>query len=118
MSREIKKPNQIRESDLKDYAGDVMIDVSERKEEEESKVKVSVPEVAAAEVVAVQAAQAVSDSDVKTLSFNAWFQKVSAKNPRIKLSYKEAIQAHCLAVGLELKSTEEAYDAALKHFGL
>lgn len=115
MSREIKKPQQIREKDLKDYAGDVEIDVSFREEEEDA---VSVSRDAAAEAVAVQAIQAAAEPGVRLISFHAWFQKVSAKNPRVKISYKEAIDAHCKAVGLESQATEEAYDAALKHFGL
>lgn len=119
MAREIKKPKVISEKDLKDYAGDVIIDVSER--EDEPAAEVAMPKElahdAAAEKVAVQAAVSAT-SGVRLISFNAWFQKAMAKNPRVKLSYKEAIEAHCKAVGLEAQSTEEAFDAALSHFGL
>jgi hypothetical protein len=119
MAREIKKPAKIREQDLKDYAGDIVIEVSPAKEVKvEKSTKSTVVHDAAAEQVAVQAAKAASNPGFRLISFNAWFQKASAKNPRVKLSYKEAIEAHCKAVGLELQATEEAYDAALLHFGL
>jgi len=122
MAREIKKPASIRESDTKEFAGDVVIDVSYREpevKEEQDEAPQSVVINAAAERVAVAAAQAAATlPGVKMLSFNAWFQKVCARNPRVKLSYKEAIQAHCKAVGLDNESTEEAFDAALVNFGL
>jgi len=115
MSREIKKPAKVRESDLKDYAGDVVIDVTAKLPEAEP-LPVELPAEAAAEEAAVQAVYTAPGA--KVLSFAAWFQKALAKNPRIKLSYKEAIEAHCKAVGLSDQATEEAFDAALKHFGL
>lgn len=117
MARDIKKPAQVREKDLKEYAGDVVIDVTPRDEEAPAAEK-PVPADVAAEKVAVVAAQAAAEPKARFMSFAAWFQKASAKNPRVKLSYKEAIEAHCKAVGLEAQATEEAFDAALKHFGL
>jgi hypothetical protein len=116
MAREIKKPTKIIENELKEYAGDVVIDVTHVAPK--AKLEEAAPPSVVAEAIAVQAAQAASDSNARFISFNAWFQKVSAKNPRIKLSYREAIEAHCKAVGLDVQATEEAYDAALKHFGL
>jgi hypothetical protein len=117
MAREIKKPAKVREADLKDYAGDVVIDVTPGKEKPKAAQK-SVPQDAVAEQIQVAEAQAAAQPDVRLVSFNAWFQKATAKNPRVKLSYKEAIEAHCKAVGLPSQATEEAFDAALSHFGL
>ncbi len=122
MAREIKKPAFVREKDLKEYDGDVIIDVtprSEKKEVEEKSAPVDVIAAdAAGEQVAVAAAQAAAAPGVRLLTFNAWFQKVTAKNPKVKLSYKEAIEAHCRAVGLPDQAPADAFDAALSHFGL
>lgn len=115
MAREIKKPLSVNETDVKDYAGDIEIDVTPHDEDaapQQSHVQVLVEQV---EVAVAQAASAPSS---QTLTFNAWFQKALARNPRVKLSYKEAIEAHCKAVGLESQATDEAYSAALSHFGL
>jgi len=116
MAREIKKPNVIKEKDLKDHVGDVVIEVSEGPAKEVPMPK-SIAHDAAAEKVAVQAIASAA-AGVRLISFNAWFQKAAAKNQKVKLSYKEAIEAHCKAVGLDSQSTEEAFDAALSHFGL
>ena len=116
MAREIKKPKSVREKDLKDYAGDIVIDVTPGKAAE--KPAKTVPQDAVAEQIQVAEAQATARDGVRLVSFNAWFQKVSTKNQRIKLSYREAIEAHCKAVGLAGQATEEAFNAALSHFGL
>jgi len=119
MAREIKKPERILESDLKEYAGDIVIDVTPKDElKEEAPVKETIVLDALAEKIAIVVSQSSAIPGVKILSFNAWFQKVSAKNPRVKLSYREAIEAHCKAVGVGLQATEETFDAALSHFGL
>lgn len=119
MAREIKKPTKIREADLKEYAGDIVIDVTPRDPKKpEEKKQDPIAADAAGEQVAVAAAQAATQPGVKLLTFNAWFQKVSAKNSRVKLSYREAVEAHCKAVGLPDQATEDAFDAALSHFGL
>lgn len=119
MAREIKKPERILESDLKEYAGDIVIDVTPKDELKKVEApKETVVLDALAEQVAIVASQSSAVPGVKILSFSAWFQKVSAKNPRVKLSYREAVEAHCKAVGVGLQATEETFDAALSHFGL
>lgn len=113
MARELKKPNIIMEKDLKEYDGPIEIDVSPRVEKKEVaktiELQVEVP---------VYAAIPQSAPVIKLISFGAWFQKKSANNPKLKLSYKEAIEAHCKAIGIGPQATEEEYDAALSHFGL
>ena len=108
MARELKKPNVIMENELKEYAGPIVIEVSEKKEE----VKIEKKE----ELLAIPT-QAIS-TPVITISFNAWFQKKCSKNPKLKLSYRESIEAHFKAIGLGNNATAEEYDAALVHFGL
>jgi len=110
MAKDLKKPTFIRELDIKEYAGDIVIT------EEVSPVQAE--KEAAIEKIEVAVAQASANPEMKMLSFNAWFQKANTKNPRVKMSYREAIEAHCKAVGLTGSSTEEAFDAALVHFGL
>jgi hypothetical protein len=112
MAREIKKPTKVNESQLKEYAGDVIIEIPAANTE--VKIK-DVPAKVADEAASIPV---TTVNELKTLTFNAWFQKACAKNPRIKLSYREAIEAHCKAVGLLGPTSEEAYDAALQHFGL
>ncbi len=124
MAREIKKPTSISEADLKDFDGEVVIDISPK--EEAASPEAIAPEVAptevepaaAAEVISVAAVKATTPLATPTLTFNAWFQKAIARNPKIKLSYKEAVEAHCKAIGLKSQATEEAFNAALSHFGL
>lgn len=119
MAREIKKPAQVLEKDLKEYDGDIVIDVSPRDPYAPKAAKEDViANDAAGELVSVAAAQAAAEPGVRLISFSAWFQKTSAKNAKVKLSYKEAIEAHCRAVGLPDQAPEEAFDAALSHFGL
>lgn len=119
MAREIKKPARIAEKDLKEYAGDIVIDVTPKDQRKpEAPKEDAIAKDAAGEQVAVAAAQAAAQPGVRLMTFNAWFQKVTAKNPRVKLSYREAVEAHCKAVGLPDQATEDAFDAALSHFGL
>lgn len=108
MTREYKKPKIIMESDLKDYAGPIVIEVSNKREETKTEKK--------EELLAIPAQ--VQVAQVNTISFNAWFQKRSSKNPKLKLSYRESIEAHFKAIGLGSNATAEEYDAALSHFGL
>jgi hypothetical protein len=114
MAREIKKPAKIKERDLKEYAGDIVIDVTPGKKESQPVVAAS----AKVEQIQVDEAQAAAQPGARLISFAAWFQKTIAKNPRLKMSYHEAVKAHCKAVGLGDQATEEAFDAALAHFGL
>ena len=112
MSREIKKPEMIMEKDLKDDAGPIMIDVSPKGAEEvvaQKKLEPLIPPNAAIPQVAPVS---------KLITFSTWFQKRSGHNPKLKLSYKEAIEAHCKAIGILSHATEEEFDAALAHFGL
>jgi hypothetical protein len=116
MARELKKPNVILEKDLKEYAGPIEIDVTVRKEEKKAEPKEEPKEEEV--IIPVAAAIPQAPSPVKLISFGAWFQKRSANNPKLKLSYKEAIEAHCKSIGIGPQATEGEYDAALSHFGL
>ena len=114
MARDIKKPEVILESDIKEYAGPIIIDVTPRDEpvvdiEAEKKFEAIIPPNAAVPQVAPV---------TNLVTFSAWFQKRSANNPKLKLSYREAIEAHCKCVGINTYATEEEYDAALAHFGI
>lgn len=123
MARHIKKPKVIKEQDLKEDAGPIEIELSEKepidaealraaKAEQKYQAVVKAMEQAAASSVRQDA------SKPRTVSFNAWFQKASTKNPKIKLSYKEAIESHCRSIGISQQASEEEFDAALAHFGL
>lgn len=117
MARDIRKPARIKETDVKDFAGEVVIYV--RETEDEAKPVPTLQQESQTEVAAVHAVYVpVEVPAVKLISFNAWFQKAIKKNPRVKLSYKEAIEAHCKAVGIDGPGTEEGFEAALQHFGL
>lgn len=116
MARDIKKPEVVLEQDLKEYAGPIVIDVTPKKVpaenkdiEAERRFEAIIPPGAAIP----QAAPAV-----KLVTFSAWFQKRSANNPKLKLSYREAIEAHCKCIGVGSCATEEEFDAALSHFGV
>ena len=116
MARDIKKPEVILESDLKEYAGPVEIDVTPREKVEEPAKE----EVVEAPKIEIPAGAAVPKPATATniISYGAWFQKRSACNPKLKLSYKGAIEAHCKAMGVKLSATEEEFDSVLSHFGL
>lgn len=117
MARDIKKPDVIFESDLKEYAGPIIIDVTPKEEpieyavdiEAERKFEAIIPPNAAVPQVAPA---------TKLVTFSTWFQKRSANNPKLKLSYREAIEAHCRCIGINTHASEEEYDAALAHFGI
>ena len=112
MAREIKKPTVILETDIKEYDGPIEIDVTPREE-------VVIEEVVEEKVLVIPPGAAVPQaSNSKLVSFNTWFQKKSAKNPKLKLSYKEAIEAHCKCIGVQTQATEEEYNAVLAHFGI
>lgn len=125
MARNIKKPKVIREKDLKEDAGPVEIDLDaalKQKEDLQALEALKAEQKYQAVVKAMEnaAASAASSSANKprVISFNTWFQKASSKNPKIKLSYKEAIESHCKAIGINQQATEEEFEAALVHFGL
>jgi len=116
VARDIKKPEVVFESDLKEYDGPIVIDVTPKEEpveavyiEAERKFEAIIPPNAA-----VPQAAPVT----KLVTFAVWFQKRSANNPKLKLSYREAIEAHCKCIGINTHATEEEYDAALAHFGI
>lgn len=115
MARELKKPSVIMEKDLKEYAGPVEIDVSPKKSDPKPAQEA---EEAREVVIPANAAVPQQQPAVKLMTFGAWFQKRGASNPKMKLSYKEAIEAHCRSIGIGPQATEEEYDAALSHFGL
>jgi len=113
MAREIRKPKVVLEADIKEYDGPIEIDVTPREEEvveEEVEEKV--------ELVIPPGAAIPQASNSKLVSFNTWFQKKSSNNPKLKLSYKEAIEAHCKCIGVQAQATEEEYNAVLAHFGI
>jgi len=113
MAREIKKPQSILEADTKEYDGPIEIDVTPKVEE----VVEAVVEEAVVLVIPPGAAVPQA-SNSKLISFSTWFQKKSVNNPKLKLSYKEAIEAHCKCVGVQAQATEEEYNAVLAHFGI
>jgi hypothetical protein len=117
MARELKKPSVIMEKDLKEYAGPIEIDVSP-KQAQEKPIQEEVEENAEVIIPAGAAIPQQSVPVVKLMTFGAWFQKRGTNNPKMKLSYKEAIEAHCKSIGIGPQATEEEYDAALSHFGL
>jgi hypothetical protein len=110
MAREIKRPAVIKESELKEQAPAV---------ETAPTVEAPVP-AEQAKIKAVEEAIAVASAPQgpALISFGTWFQKLASKNPKIKTQYKEAILAHCKAVGIAEHATEGEFNAALKHFGL
>lgn len=116
MARELTKPKMIKEGDLKEYAGDIIIDVTPRKDPPRP-IAPLVKEVDVAAALAT-AAKPNTAPPSNQVAFNVWFQKVMNAKPKLKLSYKEAIEAHCKAMGFGSKATEEQYNTALAHFGL
>lgn len=100
MAKEVKKPVSIKEADLKEWAGEIEIDLAA------PKVEVEAPQQKLPEPAAIQ------------LSFNAWFQKLCTRNPKVKLSYRESIETHFKTLGLSLNASEAEYNEALKHFGI
>jgi hypothetical protein len=111
MAREIKRPAVIKESELKEQVApaEVSLPVAETPVPPEQ-VKIKAVEEAIAAASAPQGPALIS--------FGTWFQKLASKNPKIKTQYKEAILAHCKAVGIAEHATEGEFNAALKHFGL
>lgn len=123
MARHIKKPKVIKEQELKEDAGPIEIELSEKEPVDlQALHALKAEQKYQAVVKAIQEAAAPSSqqdsSRPRTVSFNAWFQKVCTKNQKIKLSYKEAIESHCRSIGISQSATEEEFDAALAHFGL
>lgn len=122
MARHIKKPKVIKEKDLKDNKGPVVIDLDAPRQalDVEALTAVKAEEKYEKVIKAMEKAAASKQeaSTVKTVSFNVWFQKTIAKNPKIKLSYKEALEAHCKSIGISQVATEEEFEAALTHFGV
>lgn len=116
MAREIKKPTMIKETDVKEFAGEIVIDVTPRKTDPKPVLPLGAQRPVTLDTS--RAAQPNIAPDPNLMSFNVWFQKLSASNPKVKLSYKEALEAHCRSMGVAAMCTEEAFNAALKHFGL
>ena len=117
MAKELKKPAMIKEGDLKEYAGDIVIDVTPRKEP----VRPIAPLVKKSVDISAMAERAAKPNpvvDPKLLTFNVWFQKAMLARPTLTVAYKEALEAHCKALGIATKATEEQYNGALVHFGL
>lgn len=117
MARELKKPKVVKEGDLKEYAGDVIIDVTPRKDPPK-RISPLVKAPFDLEAASANAAKPNTAPASNLMAFNVWFQKLMNAKPRMKLSYKEAIEAHCKAMGFGSKATEEQYNKALEHFGL
>lgn len=117
MARELKKPNVIKESDLKEYAGPIEIDVTPKAVIQVDEV-VEEPKEEPKAKISSAAAIPNQPPAVPTISFGAWFQKRSARNPKLKISYREAIEAHFKSIGIKSPATEAEYNVALSHFGL
>jgi hypothetical protein len=110
MARPIIKPKEVKESELKDVVCPVEIEIN-------------FPEVVVIEevkevVVPVVHVKVPIASAPLTIPFSVWFHKKSTNTPKVKISYKEAILAHFLAVGLRDEELPEKYETALKNFGL
>lgn len=121
MARYIKKPKAIKEQDLKENAGPVEIVLDQKKEElnlEALRALKAQEKYEAVIKAMANAAATKKSSNSKSMSFGTWFQKALTKNPKIKLSYKEAIESHCRSIGVAAQATEEEFEAALTHFGL
>lgn len=117
MARELKKPQMIKEGDLKEYAGDIVIDVTPRKEPQKKIIPLTrIPVNMEAAYAAAAKPNAATPNG--QMAFNVWFQKILSSNPKVKLSYKESLEAHCKAMGIGMKATETQYNTVLKHFGL
>lgn len=123
MARSIKKPKVIREEEIKDIDGPVEIEIKEKdpvdlEAQELAKAEKKYQNVLKAMELATSSSSKESQNKPRTLTFNAWFQKACSLNPKIKLSYKEAVESHCRSIGIAHQATEEEFYAALAHFGL
>jgi len=107
----------MKEGDLKEYAGDIIIDVTPRKDPPRKFLPL-VKEPVDVEAVLATAAKPNAAAPAGQIAFNVWFQKLMNAKPSLKLSYKESIEAHCKAMGFGQRATEAQYNSALAHFGL